>query len=314
MLSRLSKKFKKNLSATLANSEWERKAIWLEADYPESISRTRESIKFRKLDLTVDWGQFEFLLDGYQHLSELKEFGGFSFRIEREVVLATNGEINVEVHTAEELFILIEIFLRREYDFRRSDGSVLIDIGMNVGFASLYFASRPDVEHVYGFEPFSRTFEQCQRNMNLNLGIASKVTRHCFGLASEGAERSLSYDFKRKGQMSTVIERVKEPSSGSIVTETVVLKPVIDELEEIAQRHQGTPLVLKIDCEGAEHELFRSFVEFGIPRQVRLIMMEWHEGDIDRLSRILIEQGFEFVRTSVGHKSVGMLYAFRTRE
>src|SRR6185312_6672086 len=34
----------------------------------------------------------------------------------------------------------------------------LIDIGMNVGITSLFYASKPNVEKVFSFEPFVPTF------------------------------------------------------------------------------------------------------------------------------------------------------------
>lgn len=305
------RKIFKNISTLFAKESWDKKSIWLAYDHPERVRREKNRLLFKNVHIEIARGEFEFLLDGFSHLVNLCEKGGFRFSINENRVLAERENLKVEVQTAEELFILSEIFLEHEYRFSRPGRSVVIDVGMNVGFASLYFAARPDVEHVYGFEPFAPTVAQCRHNLSLNPGLSNKITTNAFGLGAEQRSVEVDYDFDNKGQVGIHGIKLINSKIGVPQKERIAIQPVRPEIEKIAVRHPGMGLVCKVDCEGAEYELFSAFAEAGFPEPVKMILMEWHEQGPEDLIAVCKGAGFSVVCTANAAKNVGMIYAVR---
>jgi len=304
-------KLYKILSLVLANSAWEKKSIWLVADYPDYASRRRKKIFFHKFGIEIMRGECEFFLDGFEYIRQLYELGDFSFSSENGVIVAKGKDFTTEIHTAEELFILREICLSRDYNFQSCGDVVVIDIGMNVGLASLFFASREDVEHVYGFEPFKPTYLQCLRNLEKNHKLSHKISASNFGLAHDHQTLEVDYDFEYKGQVGIHGTGLIRSSLKSVSKEKIKLEPIIPEIKKIIDLHPGMGVVCKIDCEGGEYDIFRLFSEHGIPEAIKVIMMEWHQKGPERLLDTLRLNNFRSVATYAYRQDVGMIYAFR---
>jgi hypothetical protein len=65
-------------------------------------------------------------------------------------------------------------FLKKEL----RNAQVCYDIGANVGYYSLLFATQPSVREVHAFEPISRLIRDFKYNMELNAGLAPKIQLH----------------------------------------------------------------------------------------------------------------------------------------
>lgn len=89
----------------------------------------------------------------------------------------------------EDIQILEEVFVSNMYKFASRGNFCVIDVGMNVGFASLYFARMPRVQVVHSFEPFSAPFQRALENIALNPELALKIKLNKIGLA--GATENL---------------------------------------------------------------------------------------------------------------------------
>jgi methyltransferase FkbM-like protein len=74
----------------------------------------------------------------------------------------------------------IRSFLKRQT--RRA--AVYYDIGSNVGYYSLLFASQEPVRSVHAFEPNPRLTADFERNMQLNPGLSPKITLHRLALGN----------------------------------------------------------------------------------------------------------------------------------
>ncbi|WLE98263.1 MAG: FkbM family methyltransferase [Candidatus Electrothrix communis] len=307
----LYKLIKKNLLSIISKTTWEKKAIWLAADYPEYISYGNRLLTFNFLNLEIKAGEYEFLLDGFDYLRQLNKWGGFSFIISNGIVNARGNDFDAEIQTAEELFILKEILLNKDYNFQALDRVVVVDIGMNVGLASLYFASREDVEHVYGFEPFKPTYKQCIRNMNKNKNLANKITANNFGLSHNRKALEVDYNFDNKGQVGIHGTGLIRSSMKLITKEKIELFPILSEIHKIIEHHLGMDLVCKIDCEGGEYDFFESFSKCGIPDPIKIIMMEWHRKAPNELLSILKRNNFRAITIYGDRQDVGMIYAFK---
>ncbi|MDR1705083.1 MAG: FkbM family methyltransferase [Clostridiales bacterium] len=230
--------------------------------------------------------------------------------------VSDNGEVYCEVDgrtiivsNVDELGIVYEIFGARVYDFHTSAKSLtVIDIGMNVGVASIFFASKENVNRVYAFEPFPDTFERALENIALN-NAADKVFPHSYGLGETGGELELSYDGTIKGHMSTVKQNKLSPNSKSV---TVQIADIAEIFNAIIDLHPDDTFVFKIDCEGGEYEILERLDETGLIKRIHVLMMEWHmiEGkSVSQLEDILRRNGFVYHLSYGARNLTGMIFA-----
>ena len=119
---------------------------------------------------------------------------------------------------------------------------MVLDVGMNFGTATLYFANQPNVTRVYSFEPFVPTYEEAVRNMHLNPRLHQKIATHAYGLGFKDERVEALYAARpAAGGMSTVINRFE--SSDPIFkkenahVEQLELRNASAALKPIVERH-----------------------------------------------------------------------------
>lgn len=259
-----------------------------------------------------------------RHVFFLKEFNGTIMpMINAERALFFNdeaGDIGVEVdgtrmilRTWEELFILGEIFLKKIYTLDYDGDVAVLDIGMNVGFASLYFAAQEKVRAVFGYEPFARTYEGALHNFSINPELSKKIRPFNVGAGSSNATRTLDYCHDWKGMISTSDgPRRAGPLRGSATRETVDIKNIVDIVEFVGNEAADCELIAKIDCEGAEYEILQALDEAGRLSLFRALIIEWHHKGRDILTETLKKNGYlVFSRSLTDSGSSGMIYAAR---
>lgn len=224
-------------------------------------------------------------------------------------LLVSIDDINVFFSNNNEFSILCEVFGARSYDFEiRHNSNILIDIGMNIGIASLYFSSRKDVSKVYSFEPFLETYRVARENMNINPHLSKKVTAYNFGLSTNNLEVEVDYDSKFKGDMSTVYDNTEILGKGDYKKEKVVLRRASEIIEQIIEKHPTQPLVCKIDCEGAEYEIVEDLYTNNILPKLNVIIMEWHRKGPSDLINMLLKSNYKVFK-SYYSDSIGLIYA-----
>ena len=217
-----------------------------------------------------------------------------------------NGEYLIT--TEEELRILVEIWVLGAYNCLLSGPCTIVDIGMNVGFASLYFAERKDCI-VYSFEPVPDTFAAAQRNFALNPSRSSRIKSHNFGLAADDRSVRFAYSPRWKGLtgVRSALPRVKQ--AGATSFREVNMRNACEVLAEIINAHPDRKLVLKIDCEGSEYEIVDSLHRSGQLERVHALMIEWHELGPLPLAEHLQQAGFALFSFSPHDRWSGMIYA-----
>lgn len=273
----------------------------------------------KDLDIHLSKGRHVFFLKEYHNLvMPLKELEGARFlNDERGDLVVEIRALRLLVQTWEELIIMSEIFLKRVYDFDYGRPVVILDIGMNVGFSSLYFASRRNVRAVFGYEPFTRTYEHALRNFSLNPEIAEKITPINAGVGSKNAERTLDYCPVWKGTMSTLSPPGSPEGAGrSAVREKVVIKDAVEIIDSVAAGIEGCDVIAKIDCEGSEYEILEALKDGNRLSLFRALMIEWHTRGPEDLIRCLEASGFLAFSSRSSHSSnaVGMICAVRTSD
>jgi len=156
-----------------------------------------------------------------------------------------------------DLYMFEEVFLDDEYGFETSlDPKLILDVGANAGFASVYFANRFPNARILAVEPDPSNVEILRRNVAPYRNVE----------VIEGAVwyESTTLSLDDQGDKSGIQVR---PGDGGIRAMT------IDEL--LAHAGAAHIDILKIDIEGAEKELFEH--DAALAGKVGVLLIELHD-------------------------------------
>ena len=228
--------------------------------------------------------------------------------------------IQGDVYDGTDIPVIREVFCGQDYVFKNNinQKTIVIDMGMNVGIASLYFASRENVTNVYSFEPFTPTYTRALENMKLNPDFAKKIRPFNFGLGKENKTLEIPYCSEYSGDMSTTIDRLEHEEKyhdKTHVQEKVEIKKTSEVLSPIFDSLTNECVVLKIDTEGAEFEILESLDCESLLEKVDFIMMEFHFRSPQPIEDILTKNGFIVIYRNLYNESaqVGLMYAANIR-
>lgn len=218
--------------------------------------------------------------------------------------LSTVEGITIRERYLTDFDIVNEVLINNSYGFEILDSDcIVIDIGMNVAIASLYFAKMSNVRKVYGYEAFPDTYEQAVANIALNpQEIRNKIVAENFALSDENGKMTVAVSAEETGWRNIF---TKDESKRQVEIECrdagEVVKNIIDKHNE--------KVVLKIDTEGAEFSIFTALDRAGCFERIDVIMMEYH-GDSGKLISVLKKYGYKiFVQ---GKRTVcGLIHAVK---
>jgi FkbM family methyltransferase len=265
-----------------------------------------------ELGVAILPGSQEFFLEGYTHALAAHQ-AGVRFSIEDGQPLATIGGVRTPLETFDDLFILHEIYGQGAYGISGPGDLLIFDIGMNVGHGSLYFANRFPHAEVLGFEPFKPTFDRAAANFAKNPSLARRIHPFNFGLAAADGNMEVDFDPVIPGRMGLfgIPEDLKTSSDKH--RERVLLRDVASVFDQAVIDSPNRPILMKIDCEGAEYEILSRLHDCGRLRQVHALAVEWHrkaaEHDPKRLEAMMADAGFTVISQGSPFGSAGMIYA-----
>ncbi len=229
---------------------------------------------------------------------------------DNKLIMTFKPGISINVDSISTIDIVLEIFLKKLYSINNIKSSCsVIDIGMNVGIASLYFALMGNVNKIYAFEPFKKTFEQAEYNFSLNAGLKSKIIPANCGISDKNAIIDAAYNPKFSSILSTTSAYYLSQHSNRKQIEQVQIKSAATAIGEIVSK-KSEKIILKIDCEGAEYEIFDSLDKAGIFENIDYVLLEWHFRGDKPLLDILAKYGYISIALS-NYNEYGMIYAVK---
>jgi FkbM family methyltransferase len=278
-----------------------------------SYDRSTGLIKVTDLGITISEEKNEFMLDVLRYADDLimGAEAQFSQTSDGTIMVDVKG-VRAELRTAGEVGVLWEVYAQNMYNIDLPENAVVWDIGMNTGLASLFFAKCKKVK-VYGYEPFPYTYCRAMANIGHNPDISSSIRTFKKGVASSSG--GLKIDFDPVNHETNGIFGPTKRSTAPLEKVNVEMVGAVETFDMIAAENPGAPIILKIDCEGAEFEIISSLQKSGRLQGLKAILLEWHmAGDPEgpkKLEDDLRTAGFTFVTLNKTDWSTGLIYAFQ---
>jgi FkbM family methyltransferase len=271
------------------------------------INKHKQIIRLDKSTFSITDCELKFILHRHSFIVDRIDLfmvlskGRGQFMIDNFDLIYSIDNIRLHVTTSEELYIIHEVFFEGCYTISVKEKFNVIDIGMNVGYTSLFFASNPRVMKIYGYEPFKPTFMDAQKNILLNPQLSSKIVPFNFGLGNEFEKRILHFSSDLKGKNS-----IYNIGKGN---EEIELRKATEIIGDVISRNPTESYFIKMDCEGAEFEIFENLQQGSIPDQIFGFIIEWHQKSPQPIIDILISNNFKVQMR--GNDSIGIITGFR---
>lgn len=236
----------------------------------------------------------------------------YGCKIENEIITTPEGiKIDISFAPHDILEVIKEVFLQKDYTLYFANDAILIDIGLNRGTSSLFFATYPNIKRIYSFEPFKPTFEVAKRNLALNPQLSEKINAFNFGLGKTDKILEQPYIETSTSGMSTTHDVCGNEKNAR--KETVIIKDAAKEIKPILADNKNMHVIVKCDCEGAEFEIFERLDQEKIIEKIDVILLEYHFDKPDGLISILSKNGFAvFTKVSSRKFNTGYIYAAKT--
>lgn len=261
-------------AAIMGSFEWaERLGGWFD-DVSQFHALEKGGMRLERLDIELPKPVALWVLGrnrNYAMMCELAANGAiFEMAGERLLGKWKGTKFGLEPDT---LLIFWELVVEQAYrwaDFGRE--TLVFDIGTNVGFVSLGFATLHPHARIYGFEAFEKTYCRAIDNLGRNPQFLERIQFHCQALSDHNAHEEWTLDVNDaacSGQFGDFVGEGRK--------EQVAVGRASDLMAPILKAHAGWPCVVKMDCEGGEYAILKNWEESGVANRIDLVLMEYHE-------------------------------------
>lgn len=196
-----------------------------------------------------------------------------------------------------------EIFEDENYGFAKKEDGVYIDLGANVGMASLYFANW--AKRIYAIEPNPEIYAALVKNTAI---LGDKITTHNVAWSNQNA-RNFMYGAGSGDIPQTFWDRTKRPDVRAITVDCVT-PDVFFEQNKI--EHVD---ILKIDVEESEYIIFPDPTFEKIVDKIDVIIGEAHVstggGFPEVIPHMLRDYGFETVFPTLKEPNYSKTFTYR---
>lgn len=192
------------------------------------------------------------------------------------------------------------IFFQYIYGRIQPNWQMIIDVGANRGYFSLYAAQNALRAQIYALEPFHKTFEVLTHNIAAN-HVEARITPLAFALSAKDGFSPfyLGIDLLKHSLLTTVSEK-----QDTVLVET---RSLVSFMDAYNLAHID---MLKMNCEGSEYNILMNTPTPYLQR-IQHLRLEYHtlkDHNIDMLKEYLEKQGFKCVRLKRYHVRHGIAW------
>ena len=225
---------------------------------------------------------YKHLIPFYENNIEILKYDN-----ENDILYLKKGNINFITDT-QYPWMIREVLCENIYEIDKSlfkyNEYVVFDIGCNRGYATLFFANKEYCKSIYSFELMEPTYQYTIKNVELNPNLKDKIHLYNYGLGNKNETIECLY-FPHRDGISSMYQNFVEHYDYKAINSSVKLKATIKKasevIKEIIEKEQiKEKIIIKIDVEGAEYDIFNSLI-YEYPElfeQVEIIMGEFHLG------------------------------------
>lgn len=221
-----------------------------------------------------------------------------------------NCIVNFNIDSAESVATIKEIFKLNLYEFYINKNFVVLDIGLNIGAASLYFATYQNIHKIYGYEPFESTYLLAKANISNNPLLEQKIELYNYGIGVEDEQKKVPLMTGGYAGASTTLDYLEKKELITMGEVTVNIKNISPILLKVISENKNDGIILKVDCEGAEYEIIEKLYNDDLLKMVSYIILEWHYKGKEDIEKYLKKCDFIVLsQDREAHFPVGILYA-----
>lgn len=157
-----------------------------------------------------------------------------------------NTSATVILENGTDVGLLIEIFAQKVYSHKTlPSAQTILDLGANIGFASIYFALNNISAHIYAIEAIPQIFERLKKN------TASLKNITCINAAITDTNGTTDFFYNKDATLSS-----SSVNRGDTFEQVTVNTKTLDTL---CNEHGITKIdLMKFDIEGSEFNVFKN--------------------------------------------------------
>jgi len=165
-------------------------------------------------------------------------------------------------------------------------GSIVIDVGANIGNHTVFFGKIANVQKVYCFEPNKTAFDILKLNVELN-DLNTKTELYNIALGSENGKAEIDYNGMLRNNLGNT--SIIKNDHGKIEIK------MLDDIDII----EGKVDLIKIDVEGFEIEVLKG--SLGTLKKYRpIVWVESFDTKYAEVNNILLENGYALQQKLLG--------------
>jgi FkbM family methyltransferase len=226
----------------------------------------------------------------------------------KDFLLVEVDNVKLYIKSLSNIVTFYELFIEKIYDVHlMNEQATFVDIGMNVGYASILFASKKHTQKVFSFEPFLMTYNEAIENINLNEHLKDKIVAHNYGISDYSSFINVPLMESGSGGASTNKDILKINNTSDLPLTTVEIRSINNIFDELQDTKN---IFFKIDCEGDEYPIFDYLERNNLVKKAIGYIVEWHLKGPEKILAILNRSKFSTLSMPKPDGSSGMIYSF----
>lgn len=212
---------------------------------------------------------------------------------------------------ADEFAVFVEVFVARHYSHPHVDlrsCTSIVDVGANVGMASIWFARECPNARVFAVEPAPLPLERLRRNITANRLEERVIVIPAAIAVQSGTGFVESIGSSVNGRFTSTV------GAASARVEVTEVQAVT--LADVLEPAGGRADLMKLDCEGGEYAVLDESNHLVL-QQVRSVVGEYHlfgGHSRDEFIRLLADRGYDQARVNPVEGRIGLFWATRSRD